>query len=638
MRFESKLRILVLTVAGLLAASDAALAAAAALANDIYIAQNPSGAADGSSCANTYPVTFFNTVGNWGGGPGQIGPGTIVHLCGIITTELTAQGDGSSGSPILILFQPNAQIRVPLCDDTNGCVSLNYRNHIILDGGTACGPGTACATTATACARNPALCGTGSIVQTSNGTLPAAITNITCSAGVATVAGPSPFGFSLPTSSPVTISGNSITGYNGTWAVASNDDTNNTFTFNVPCGGTGVGGLAGVNCPSGSFCAYNQAAIIVNAQEGCANCEVRNLILGPLGFGTSYQPGAAGPGSVWGTVYFAGCNGCTTKIHDSVMPFGQINYVPASAGDNGLQIYNNEIFNFNGAINIASSASTNVLTGAQIHDNYLHDAAAADAPGCPAHHDGIHVWGLNGGYNSGINFYNNRISGNFGGCATGAVFFEGANRDVQMYNNVVNITYTQENNGVVNVNGDGAGGGYDIYNNTIIGDSNQDICFVIGGPGNSVRFENNILTGCWTTFLVQNGTTVLTWDYNIYGCQNLAGAACGNIGSSNFVTNNGGYKWMSLAGWKATCACDSHSTANYGTTWLAINPAGTLQPSSPAIGAGANLTALNLAPLRYDLWGYARPANGAWTVGAFSLMATTGPPPAPPTGLTAVAH
>ena len=67
----------------------------------------------------------------------------------------------------------------------------------------------------------------------------------------------------------------------------------------------------------------------------------------------------------------------------------------------------------NGAINIAGSTSSNILTGAQIYGNYLHDAAVADAPGCPAHHDGIRVWGLSGGSTSGINFYNNRIGGNF---------------------------------------------------------------------------------------------------------------------------------------------------------------------------------------------------------------------------------
>src|SRR5437867_2711294 len=65
---------------------------------NIYIAQVATGLDDGSSCANAHAVTFFNTAGNWGVGASQIGAGTTVHLCGTITTQLIAQGNGASGS------------------------------------------------------------------------------------------------------------------------------------------------------------------------------------------------------------------------------------------------------------------------------------------------------------------------------------------------------------------------------------------------------------------------------------------------------------------------------------------------------------------------------------------------------------
>src|SRR5580704_1228474 len=77
---------------------------------NVYIAQTAAGSANGSSCANAYAVTFFNTSSNWGSGASQIGPGTTVDLCGTITTELTAHGSGTSGSPITISFQSTAQI------------------------------------------------------------------------------------------------------------------------------------------------------------------------------------------------------------------------------------------------------------------------------------------------------------------------------------------------------------------------------------------------------------------------------------------------------------------------------------------------------------------------------------------------
>ena len=67
-----------------------------AAAQNVYIAQVATGGADGSSCANAYAIGFFNSSGNWGTGPAQIGPGTTVHLCGTITTMLTFQGSGNS--------------------------------------------------------------------------------------------------------------------------------------------------------------------------------------------------------------------------------------------------------------------------------------------------------------------------------------------------------------------------------------------------------------------------------------------------------------------------------------------------------------------------------------------------------------
>jgi len=71
-------------------------------ANDIYIAQSASGTSNGSSCANARAASFFNSGSNWGNGTTQIGPGTVVHLCGNIASGLTFQGDGVSGNPVIV--------------------------------------------------------------------------------------------------------------------------------------------------------------------------------------------------------------------------------------------------------------------------------------------------------------------------------------------------------------------------------------------------------------------------------------------------------------------------------------------------------------------------------------------------------
>jgi hypothetical protein len=107
-------------------------------ANDVYVAQSATGSANGSSCANGYAISFFNSSGNWtSGSPSgtQIGPGTTVHLCGTITGALTAQGSGSSGSPITILFDSASagQISMPALPGS-GALVLNNQSYITVDG------------------------------------------------------------------------------------------------------------------------------------------------------------------------------------------------------------------------------------------------------------------------------------------------------------------------------------------------------------------------------------------------------------------------------------------------------------------------------------------------------------------------
>ena len=82
--------------------------------NAVYIAQTAAGSANGTSCANAYALTYFNTSGNWSATPTgtQIGPDTTVHLCGTFTAAaatsgmLAIQGNGTSGHPVTILFDP----------------------------------------------------------------------------------------------------------------------------------------------------------------------------------------------------------------------------------------------------------------------------------------------------------------------------------------------------------------------------------------------------------------------------------------------------------------------------------------------------------------------------------------------------
>jgi hypothetical protein len=102
-------------------------------AEDIYVAQNPAGANSGLDCTTAHSAAWFNAFGNWGSGAGKISAGDTVHLCGTITTNLTAQASGSSGSPITILFEPGAN----LTQSAGGpFLTLSGLSYIIVDGGT----------------------------------------------------------------------------------------------------------------------------------------------------------------------------------------------------------------------------------------------------------------------------------------------------------------------------------------------------------------------------------------------------------------------------------------------------------------------------------------------------------------------
>ena len=257
---------------------------------------------------NAKAVTaFFNTAGNWGNGSGaDQTENKAGQSLASSTTELTVLGNGSSGSPVLITFQPNAQIRIPACDNTNGCIDLNGASYITIDGGTACGPGTACATTAMACASSPGSCGTASIVQTSSWNYflyDHHEHNLQRWSGHRYRAKSGNLDYRCcRTLSP---SRSQVTAWLATMA---HGRWFRTTTATTPSRSMRHAAARGPVDQQAFFAqadpsvVNNQDAIILNAQGGCANCEVRNLILGPLGFRTSYQD-VRNVGAV-GTIYF----------------------------------------------------------------------------------------------------------------------------------------------------------------------------------------------------------------------------------------------------------------------------------------------------------------------------------------------
>ena len=554
--------------------------------------------ADGTQSTQAYNFSGYTT-------------GDTLKLCGVIAHALTVQADNIS-----ILFESNASIQVPSCYSVGGCIELHGHNGGLIDGGTPCGSGTTCASNFGDYGMGPK--GTGYIIQTAVGTPPAAITNITCSGGIATVTGPAAFGYTLPHEPPITISGNSVSAYNATVTVLSDNDGAKTFTFAATCGGTGTGGQAGVLCPNGSYCSSQQSINMIDTQNsGGCGWEIRNLLIGPFYLNVSTALNQGGSSDEFESIFMSGCTG-TWKVHDLTEANAGNTYVPAGASDSHFQFYNNQL---NGmTVGLAVAGSSLNLGGMQVYNNTFQDVGLGDTVGCQNHTSNIHSWAITGGVSTGENIYNNRFTGIDGGCLTGSIFLEGTHQATHIFNNFWNATYTQNNNGVVNINGPGP---FLIANNTLVGAQASDTCFNVGSPSGSpaITFENNVASGCNTLLLWQNSPTIIAWDYSDYGCDNKAGAACpGGLTSTSTIicVYSGSCAYYDLAQMQGTLSIDAHSAWNFNAGSTGINTSsGAPSSATPGGVTGTNLTSLGIAALDSDISGNARPASGAWTVGAF---------------------
>lgn len=139
-QFSLFLAFIVMAIATLMLPSTSA-----ASATNIYLAQNATGAGSGVDCADAFAYTYFNSSANWGSGTNQIGPGTVVHLCGTINgpaggNGLTFQGSGVSGSPITLLFETGAILQAPewgpnADGSLSGAIVISGKSYIVIEGG-----------------------------------------------------------------------------------------------------------------------------------------------------------------------------------------------------------------------------------------------------------------------------------------------------------------------------------------------------------------------------------------------------------------------------------------------------------------------------------------------------------------------
>jgi hypothetical protein len=507
---------------------------------NVYVAQTAAGLANGISCANAYAYSFFNNSANWGTGASQIGPGTTVHLCGTFTGSagaslLRAQGSGTSGNPITILFEPGAIMTAPYWGNA---ITIDGFGFVIIDGGVPCGA----------------------------------------------------------------IQGGQISPN--------------------PCNGTIK------NTANGTGLAYHANSNFISASS-CNNCEIRSLALVNNYIHTQCEANS-GCDSAAGTVENSaiGFSGSNIRIHDNAIHDASwaVND-QANASDVNVYFYNNNVYNV--AHGLALYGGNNWAGPVFFYNNRVHDYQNWDTGDADVYHaDGIHAFGMN---LAAIYIYNNYFQTSNQCCITAHVFLEGGaswtnGGNYYVFNNV----FIQPGGAVNGLLQPYLGNSLSIiYNNTII-TADPANSYALAPSGSHIKIVNNAITSAGFLALLNGGggtsfaNPATDFDYQAYG--NCTGYNCwmwNNIDTGSFST------------WASQCSgCDSHSSYNASLN-LAADGSPTSQ-STMVIGKAKNLTSLctgNVTPLCSDILGNARPASGAWDLGAYAYA--SGNRPSPPTNLTA---
>ena len=94
-----------------------------------FVAQTAAGSGNASSCTNAAAVSTLSTAAHWTAG-------NVIGLCGTITTTITAQGSGTSGSPVTLYWEPGATMNASSWTGAgNSAINTNGKSFLTFDGG-----------------------------------------------------------------------------------------------------------------------------------------------------------------------------------------------------------------------------------------------------------------------------------------------------------------------------------------------------------------------------------------------------------------------------------------------------------------------------------------------------------------------
>ena len=403
------------------------------------------------------------------------------------------------------------------------------------------------------------------------------------------------------------------------------------------------GGANGIiqNTANGTGRAYRQQSVAIHA-DGCHFCTVENLTIQNLYVRTSATDLA--PTHTISCVTWHLANNMTVNhitCHDASW---------AVPGDgNNFTLENSDFYRVDHGV---ASGPTGKAGGYSIHNNHFHDFANWDSPTDTYHHDGIHLWGQNGGTVTSGAIYNNTFDGDFGANITAHIFLQDSVQHVAVYNNICWAPANRALNSIwiggrsTSMPG-GPAIGNSAYNNSVNAGGHRTGTGIYADNELEFTAVNNILSGGLADISLLHGTTLTSAGVNHNVYRDLF-ALVGDL-------NTFGWKGTGiyvLSKWQSACHCDSASKLIVGgsttfaaataspETVAATNPDGTpsdavnmsvvptAMTSDPELellqtvgqGNGLNLSELavdDLAALAFDKNGNPRPASGPWNVGPF---------------------
>jgi Legume lectin domain len=353
----------------------------------------------------------------------------------------------------------------------------------------------------------------------------------------------------------------------------------------------------------------------------CTGCVVENLTIANLYVHSSASDVYLASASDVNCIYFNNAANALAKnltCHDA-------GWAITGPGNNST-IENSNFYNIDHGI---ADGAAGTLTGLSIHDNHFHDFANWDTSSDTYHHDGIHLWGhvTNGTPNNVTNcvLYNNTLDGDPGTNHTAFIYLEDSIQNVTVFNNSF-IEPSTSNMTALWLAGrttsNPLASGNAVYNNYVQGGGVRTSgAGILSDNQNNYTQLNNIVIGGESDLGLNGGTLSSSGiDYNLYD-----DLYTDTNHSDTDVWGSNGKTYFALATWQGACNCDHHSLA-VTLANMKLSSTGVPQTGSPAIGLGINLTNIatgTLAPLARDKNGVARPATGAWTVGAYESQGST---------------